>query len=95
MVGDPQSWNGYSYVGNNPLNYRDPSGMDPTGISAFCGLGGVWGCVAGAAVNLCRMFCGDLFGGQSAPAAPKIINGGGIGNSPEVWSERAPIRVGA
>ncbi len=26
-LGDPQTWNGYSYVGNNPLSYTDPSGM--------------------------------------------------------------------
>jgi RHS repeat-associated protein len=25
----PQSWNAYSYVGNNPLAYVDPLGMDP------------------------------------------------------------------
>ncbi len=24
---DPQTWNAYSYVGNNPLTYTDPSGM--------------------------------------------------------------------
>jgi len=26
-IGNPQSWNGYSYVGNNPMAYVDPSGM--------------------------------------------------------------------
>jgi RHS repeat-associated protein len=25
---NPQSWNGYGYVGNNPLSSIDPSGMD-------------------------------------------------------------------
>lgn len=24
---DPQTWNGYSYVGNNPLTYTDPDGL--------------------------------------------------------------------
>ncbi|MET0754010.1 MAG: RHS repeat-associated core domain-containing protein [Pyrinomonadaceae bacterium] len=26
--GDPQSWNGYSYTGNNPILYVDPNGED-------------------------------------------------------------------
>ena len=29
-----QSWNPYSYVGNNPLNYVDPSGFDKEGEDA-------------------------------------------------------------
>ena len=28
-IGNPQSWNGYSYVGNNPMAFVDPSGLDP------------------------------------------------------------------
>jgi hypothetical protein len=28
-VGDPQSWNAYTYVRNNPLRLVDPSGLDP------------------------------------------------------------------
>ena len=27
-IGNPQSWNAYAYVSNNPLNYIDPTGMD-------------------------------------------------------------------
>jgi Cytotoxic len=27
MVGDPQSWNAYSYAGNAPLTFNDPSGL--------------------------------------------------------------------
>ncbi len=29
LLADPQSWNAYSYVENNPLNITDPDGMDP------------------------------------------------------------------
>jgi RHS repeat-associated protein len=29
-VADPQSWNRYTYVGNNPLGATDPTGMVPT-----------------------------------------------------------------
>lgn len=44
---DPQTWNGYSYVANNPLNYTDPSGegfwsglVDVLG--SFFGIWGQW-----------------------------------------------------
>jgi len=29
--GDPQAWNAYAYVRNNPLIYSDPTGMNPFG----------------------------------------------------------------
>jgi RHS repeat-associated protein len=29
ILTNPQSWNRYAYVGNNPSNVTDPSGMDP------------------------------------------------------------------
>jgi RHS repeat-associated protein len=38
-VADPQSWNRYAYVLNNPLRYVDPTGMDPgcgTGNDSKC-----------------------------------------------------------
>jgi RHS repeat-associated protein len=40
-VGDPQTWNMYSYVGNNPLSYTDPSGESFWSVlgGIFSGLG--------------------------------------------------------
>jgi len=42
---NPQSWNGYSYVHNSPLNYIDPFGLADCyvdGISMDCGIAETW-----------------------------------------------------
>ena len=44
---DPQSWHLYNYVGNNPLNYTDPSGLQSLGLGdcaddPSCGLDWSW-----------------------------------------------------
>jgi RHS repeat-associated protein len=36
---DPQSWNGYAYVNNNPLANTDPDGLDGGGFGGFGGFG--------------------------------------------------------
>ncbi len=82
-LGDPQSWNGYAYVNNNPLNLTDPSGMDAGGF-AFCG-GGPIACGIGIGIDvglaLWKIFGG---GGQSTPVTiPR--------NGPELWNEQPPV----
>ncbi len=45
----PQTQNGYSYVGNNPINYSDPSGLDY--INAGITIGGGLGVGVGVLLN--------------------------------------------
>jgi RHS repeat-associated protein len=61
-LADPQSWNGYAYVSNNPLTFTDPSGMFGEG-SAGC-LGGPIGCVVGGVIDVLGALFGlGVFGG--------------------------------
>jgi RHS repeat-associated protein len=63
---NPQTWNAYAYVGNNPLSYTDPSGM----YQSSGGGGGGYGAVAGLIVAGFEAF-GDwiesLFSSSSPP----------------------------
>ena len=61
--GDPQTWNGYAYVGNNPLSYTDPSGMCETCIGAATGNPILIG--IGAVIDLGLLLDG-IFGGHEA-----------------------------
>ena len=40
-LANPQGWNRYSYVGNDPVNFNDPSGLVPCG-SSFSSVSGGW-----------------------------------------------------
>jgi RHS repeat-associated protein len=93
---NPQTWNGYSYVGNNPLSYTDPSGL---GFGDFLGglindildvvSFGVWGAIT-AAVN----------GTQPGPGPVLGIGGDIFGsiagsvNNNQPWNEQLPIGGG-
>jgi len=58
---NPQSWNGYAYVANNPLSYTDPSGMFTESDGG--GDNGVAGAIATGVVDLFEW----LFGGGGPP----------------------------
>ncbi len=65
--GDPQSWNGYSYAGNNPVTVSDPSGLDgPLSGNQDCYYAGK-NCGGGGGKNP----GGGGGGGPPAPSAPR------------------------
>ena len=61
---NPQTWNRYAYVGNSPLNFVDPSGLQQKGPS-------------GGGCNSEEYDCGSSGGGPSSPGAGSdvYING--------------------
>jgi RHS repeat-associated protein len=83
-IGDPQSHNRYAYVGNNPINLTDPSGLcgQAQGTNRFCreapnGFfdlnGGTAGDIPGAFLfGLLGLANGDIFG--LVQAAGEITN---------------------
>lgn len=88
----PQSWNGYAYVGNDPLNFVDPSGLS---LASFFdaisgGIGRVFGGGGGVGSDTyCVTFlpadCGGGFGTRGGGpggilfAPPPFVFGGGVG----------------
>jgi RHS repeat-associated protein len=89
---DPQTWNGYAYVNNNPLMYTDPDGEGLFGaIFGFLGgaFGGPWGAIAASAVGngIDAVIWGP--GAAGIPGTPlnlgSLIGGGGLGGPGRVY----------
>jgi RHS repeat-associated protein len=86
---NPQSWNQYAYVWNNPLNAIDPSGMacDPLEVKLTGGCGPQEGVDFGSTWNIFTIFSIPvttltvLFSQNSATIYPDPDPDGGPGNS--------------
>jgi RHS repeat-associated protein len=89
---NPQSWNRYAYVENNPLGATDPTGLSSD--CPYCTNGGVSINVSGF-FDLFEDFFEWLFGGSPTPeAAPAPPGGYGTGIDPYgTWSEKLPKGV--
>jgi RHS repeat-associated protein len=82
-LGDPQSWNAYSYVSNSPLAYTDPSGL------------GFWSDLAGIIGDVVSdLFGGWLFGGFGGGGGGIVGGIAGSVNSSQPWNEQLPIGTG-
>jgi RHS repeat-associated protein len=65
--GNPQTWNGFAYVGNNPMSYTDPSGMVAEADGGGDGDGGdIFGLIVAGIADLLE----DIFGGGGHQAPP-------------------------
>ncbi len=85
---DPQSWNGYGYVSNNPLTYTDPSGMFLSATAVGASAGGPIGAGIGAAVDIGLLLFGRFGGGGGQPDLSGVASTpnplGGVPGSPQV-----------
>ncbi len=86
----PQSLNPYPYVGNNPVNRVDPSGMLSETADVFgCGVGllaagvfialvGFWTMGTGAQLAWAALVAAELHGLEAAASFGVMISGGGF-----------------
>ncbi len=74
-AGDPQSWNGYAYAGDNPLTFTDPNGL------------GFWSDLGGFLFNIGLNFLTGGLNNLFDSAVGGVIAGANSGP----WNEQLPI----
>jgi RHS repeat-associated protein len=86
-LANPQSLNRYSYVGNMPLTFTDPSGLDPITISVIAYCGGASGaCAAGFSNPITAIALGGVFVG----AVLADLFTGGFFEHPQLKESKTP-----
>jgi RHS repeat-associated protein len=91
---DPQTWNRYAYVNNNPLGLVDPSGMSPF---VFCTYGQTTGSGGGMTFTQKCSYFDNPYDAQSQGQNPSVpgygpgINGGGGGGGSQQPAKNVQI----